>query len=215
MWQILNGVQLLLARLTAARAAYLDAAITSRAAAADYTAARASRLDYLDGYISTVNTNASNASASAANAAAQTVYSGYSAAYWAYYAEYYAALLYNNGVTIGRTLTQGSFSTTQGTLQTALNSDGKGTLKYLNIPSVASFNGGRCVITIDSAVLIDYTIPAGSAGLYLNMPGSSGGGIALVSAIPHSLDIDFKTSLLVQLQSDGTRTLTAYWGYNM
>lgn len=44
--------ELLTNRLTAARAGYLDAAISSRAAAADYTAARAARLDYINDYIS-------------------------------------------------------------------------------------------------------------------------------------------------------------------
>lgn len=43
----------LLARLTAARAAFLDAAVSTRASAADYTAARAALLDRLDVVLST------------------------------------------------------------------------------------------------------------------------------------------------------------------
>jgi len=49
--------ELLTNRLTAARAGYLDrldAAISSRASGADYTAARAAKLDYLNNYISTI-----------------------------------------------------------------------------------------------------------------------------------------------------------------
>ena len=53
---ILNSGKLatLLTRLTAARAAFLDAAITSRASATDYTTARAAKLDFLDAAISSI-----------------------------------------------------------------------------------------------------------------------------------------------------------------
>lgn len=58
---VLNGVNTLLARLTSAWAAQLDATISSRAplssalSTTDWTTARAGKLDYLDGAISVIS----------------------------------------------------------------------------------------------------------------------------------------------------------------
>ena len=82
---VVNAVRdLTVNRLTAIRTAFLDAAISSRAAASDYTTARAVKLDALDAAISTRASAADYTTARAAKLDLLTALTGGSIIKWIY-----------------------------------------------------------------------------------------------------------------------------------
>jgi hypothetical protein len=128
---------------------------------------------------------------------------------------YLIANLVTSGVTIGRTFTPGSFSTTSSTLQQALSITGKGTLVGLTLYVPNSFTSGEIKITLNGVVVLDNTTITANSRYFLGIMET---GLILYSQssglIPTLASIDFKSSLLIQIASDGTRTMQIGWGYN-
>lgn len=110
----------------------------------------------------------------------------------------------------------GSFSTTQNTLQTALSVSGAGVLNSIQLQQGASQSAIQFKITVDGVVFFDTTSAASGSQAQLIFRGS--GVTPIVLLMTASTDetitpvpISFKSSLLIELKSDGTRTATAKW----
>lgn len=125
------------------------------------------------------------------------------------------------GVTIGRTGTLGSFSTTNASLQTALNLSGKGSLLVVLYAAPTSQTAGEVKITVDGTVFSDTTGLTGQANYLLSLYNSIAtptypyimrvASNEAVGANP----IDFKSSLKIEISSDGIRTGKVLWAYNI
>lgn len=127
----------------------------------------------------------------------------------------------NAGVTWGRTFTPGTTTLTSSSLQTVLNLSGKGTLKYIIFSLPTSLTVAQLKLTMDGVVRINSanvmsdTPPYKCAVTPQILTGLSQYMESLYYYPFALIDLDFKTSLKIEVASDGTRSLPVYWGYNI
>jgi hypothetical protein len=104
-------------------------------------------------------------------------------------------------------------------LQTALSLAGPGNLAYIVVKNLAStsVSGVEVKVTIDGAVIFDPIVNLSALQLFgtnygglLNITGSITGDNATTSPA----NWDFKSSLLIELKSDGTNSIQVAWGIN-
>lgn len=118
------------------------------------------------------------------------------------------------------TSVKGSYSTTSSTWVTALNYAGKGALRHLKFDAQANGTTPKLRITVDGTIIAEHsptTTIASNAAFYIDnkWPLTSNATCVVVESSLQSmqapLDIEFKSSLKIEIASNGSRTLTCTW----
>lgn len=116
-------------------------------------------------------------------------------------------------VVLGRTVNPGYYATTSASLQNVLNISGRGSLTYLAASWPSGTTAGTFKLTMDGTVIINTPYQINWTGTLSYSV--SGAALAMLNTAPMlPASLDFKSSLLIQLASDGTRVATCEYVFN-
>ena len=129
----------------------------------------------------------------------------------------------SDGVTRG--FTSSSFYTALDSLQTALSVAGRGALNYIRVhnPTANTVSSGEIYVSIDGSPFQFNITNFNTGHSLLPLPGwplTELCDVANLAAIDdHHISplfsLEFKTSLLIKLKSDGVNNLRVYWGISI